>query len=493
MLLCMVTNSMPILGGLTHTIANMALSRRKFLISGTALAASPILGAPIRLASAGIRRQRLTAGAGTIPLLGPDAPETGVWAYNNQVPGPVLRMRRGDRFELDFENKLENPTTVHWHGLRVPNNMDGVPVLTQPPVPPGGRFHYTFELRNTGTYWYHPHFQSAEQLDRGLQGVIVVEDDDPPRVDRELLWVLDDWRLDDKGQISNDFGNLHDASHQGRFGNTASINARVPDDLPVQAGERIRLRLVNTANAWFFGLDFVAHSPIIIAYDGHAVAPHRPPAGLVVIGPSQRVDVILDLTGAPGERFEVVDRFYPRRQYKLLDLVYGQKRLRSAALTDAIALPAPDLPAPALGTARRHTITFSGGAMGGMRSALLDGKPTGIRALAQQGKVWAINGKVASRHDEPPVLKLSRGHSYILEFVNETAFPHPIHMHGHPMQVLEANGRAPAQITWRDTLLLNPRSRATTAMLADNPGRWMLHCHIPEHQEAGMMSVVDVD
>jgi FtsP/CotA-like multicopper oxidase with cupredoxin domain len=470
----------------------MRINRREFLITGTAIAAAPILDGPLQVARAGVNRHHLRAGPGSIPLLGPDAAETDVWAYNGAVPGPVLRMRRGERLALDFENALERPTTVHWHGLRVPNNMDGVPELTQAPVAPGGRFEYAFELRNPGTYWYHPHFQSAEQLDRGLHGVVIVEDDDPPPVDRDLLWVLDDWRLDGKAQVIDDFGNLHDASHQGRFGNTASINGRVPADLAVRSGERIRLRLVNVANAWIFGLDFVAHSPTVIAYDGHAVEPHSPPGGLVTVGPSQRVDLILDLNGAPGERFEVLDRYYSRRQYKLLDLVYGHKRLRSKAPADKVALRAPDLPTPDIAAAERHEIIFSGGAMGGMRSARFDGQETPIRALARMGKIWAINGTVASRNDQPAILELRHGRTYRIDFVNETAFPHPIHLHGHPMKLLAVNGKAPARITWRDTLLMSPRSRASVAMVADNPGRWMLHCHIPEHQEAGMMAVVDV-
>ena len=152
----------------------------------------------------------------------------------------------------------------------------------------------------------------------------------------------------------------------------------------------------------------------------------------MIVGPSQRVDVILDLNAAPGERFEVIDRYYSRQPYKLLDLVYGQNRLRSKAPADKTALPPPDLPLPDLATAERHEIVFSGGAMGGMQSARYDGQETGIRELAQKGKIWAINGTVASKHDEPPVLKLRRGHSYIIEFVNETAFTHPVHLHGHP-------------------------------------------------------------
>jgi FtsP/CotA-like multicopper oxidase with cupredoxin domain len=468
------------------------ITRRQFLTSSAMLTLSPLLGGSIRAAAADTIGPRLTAAPASIPLLGSSAPETSVWAYDAKVPGPVFRFRRGEQLDLDFRNGLERPTTVHWHGMRVPNAMDGVPDLTQAPVMPGQRFRYAFELKNPGTFWYHPHFQSAEQLDRGLHGVVIVEDDDPPPVDRDLLWVLDDWRLDGKGQIVEDFGDLHDVSHQGRFGNTASLNGRMPEDFQVRAGERIRLRLVNVANAWIFGLEFVGHAPRVIAYDGHAVEPHEPPGGMVVVGPSQRVDLILDLSGAPGERFEIVDRYYPRQTFKLVDIVYGETRLRARPLTDRIALAPPDLPDPVLESAARHEITFSGGAMGGLRSALFRGQQTGIRELAGAGKVWAVNGVVASRHDEPPVLSLDLGRSYIIDFVNDTVFPHPIHLHGQPFRVLAVNGNLSSRIVWRDTLLLEPRSRGTVALVADNPGRWMLHCHIPEHQEAGMMTVVDV-
>ena len=468
--------------------ASVTTTRRQFLAGGALLAMAPVVSGGLALA----RSNRLTAAAASISLLGGRSPRTDVWAYDGKVPGPVLRYSPGERLDLAFRNRLDRPTTVHWHGLRVPNPMDGVPYLTQSPVMPNQEFRYVFDLRNTGTFWYHPHFQSAEQLDRGLHGVIIVDNDESPVVDRDLLWVLDDWRLDGQGQIVGDFGDLHDASHQGRFGNTASLNGRVPEDFRVRSGERIRLRLVNVANAWIFGLEFADHAPQIIAYDGHAVVPHRPPDGIVVVGPSQRVDLVLDLKGEPGQRFEVLDRYYPRRSFKLVDIVYEQARLRAGNLTDPIALPPPDLPNPAIADAKRHEIVFSGGAMGGLRSARFRGRETGIRELASAGRVWAINGVVASRHDESPLLNLDFGRSYIIDFVNDTAFPHPIHLHGHPFKILAVNGSLSPRTIWRDTLLIEPRSRGSVALVADNPGRWMLHCHIPEHQEAGMMAVVAV-
>lgn len=469
----------------------MTLSRRQFLVAGAATAACPRIAFPqIRPAQENVI-ERLIPAPAQAELLGPGK-TTAVWAYNDAVPGPAFQLKVGQRFTALLENRLSQPTTVHWHGMRVPNGMDGVPALTQPPVAPGGAFHYAFEARNPGTFWYHPHFQSAEQLDRGLHGVIVVEDEKPPEVDRDLVWTLDDWRLDPKGQIVEDFGDLHDVSHQGRIGNTATLNGRVPGEFNLSKGERIRLRLVNVANAWIFGLEFKRHSPKVIALDGHAVVPHPPAEGLVVVGPAQRVDVILDATGNPGERFEVVDRYYRNRSFKLLDLVYSDEPLRTDAQPPLAALPAPKLAEPDLTAAKRLEIAFTGGAMGGMRSARFRGEETGIRQLAREGKVWAVNGVVASRHDEPPMIEMRLGHSYLIEFVNDTAFPHPVHLHGHPFKVLENGDDTPAQPVWRDTLLIAPRTRATAAMVADNPGKWMLHCHIPEHQEAGMMAVVSV-
>ncbi|HEY5701237.1 MAG TPA: multicopper oxidase domain-containing protein, partial [Gammaproteobacteria bacterium] len=289
---------------------NVSISRRRLLLTGAAMAAAPAMCLPAATKTPAALMDRLVAAPAKATLLGASAPSTDVWAYNGGVPGPELRLRVGQQLRIQLDNRLAHPTTLHWHGMRVPNGMDGVPDLTQPPVPPGGQFEYRFTARDPGTFWYHPHFQSAEQLDRGLHGVVVVEDERPLEVDRDLVWVLDDWRLGKSGQIVDDFGDLHDVSHQGRIGNTATVGGLVPADFVVKKGERIRLRLVNVANAWIFGLDFRGHHPMIIAYDGHAVEPHVPSNDLIVIGPSQRVDVLLDMTGEPGERFEVLDRYY---------------------------------------------------------------------------------------------------------------------------------------------------------------------------------------
>ena len=162
---------------------------------------------------------------------------------------------------------------------------------------PGERFVYEFDAVDAGTFWYHPHQRSFEQVGRGLYGPLIVEEPEPVRVDRDVTWVLGDWRLTKSGAISEDFGNRHDIHHNGRVGNTVTINGRVPDSFAVRKGERIRLRLINAANARIFSLDFAGHEPIVIALDGQPVTPHAPDGGRVVLGPAMRVDLIIDMTG----------------------------------------------------------------------------------------------------------------------------------------------------------------------------------------------------
>jgi FtsP/CotA-like multicopper oxidase with cupredoxin domain len=147
------------------------------------------------------------ASPGRAPLVGGSYPETPVWSYNGAVPGPEIRVRQGERLRVTVENQLAEGTTVHWHGLRVPNAMDGVPHLTQKPIAAGETFVYEFEVPDAGTYWYHPHQRSFEQVGRGLYGPLIVEERERIQVDRDVTWVLDDWRLLQDTQISDDFGN----------------------------------------------------------------------------------------------------------------------------------------------------------------------------------------------------------------------------------------------------------------------------------------------
>ncbi|MEW6688030.1 MAG: multicopper oxidase family protein [Pseudomonadota bacterium] len=460
-------------------------SRRRFLAGLAGLAAAPLVAQRGSSLAAGERavRTKLVAAPALAQIVPDKYPRTAVWAYNGSVPGPVLRVRQGERLRVSVENALEEGTTVHWHGVRLPNAMDGVPVITQPSIEPGGRFVYEFAPPDAGTFFYHPHQRGHEQMGRGLAGALIVAERAPPRVDRDLVWVFGDFRLDPDASIRGGFGNFMDASHAGRIGNTVTINGRVPDAFAVRAGERIRLRLVNAAAARVCALEFRGHRPWVIALDGQPVEPHEPEGGVVVLGPAMRADLILDMSAAPGSRHAVHDRFYRRLEYRLVDLVYSEEPPLRARPEDPPRLAANPLAEPDPERAERHRVLFSGGMMGGMM---------GMR----RGMAWAVNGvsngcgEKASALD--PLFVLRLGRSYVLELANDTAWHHPIHLHGHSFRVLSRNGRPNARREWLDTVLLAPRESVEIAFVADNPGDWMFHCHVLEHQAAGMMTCLRV-
>ena len=441
------------------------MNRRQFLQTGA------LLCAPQAYAAAPTKK--LVLGSARQALVGAPHPETAVWAYNGSVPGPELRFKQGERLRIEVENALRVETTVHWHGIRLPNAMDGVPGVTQKPIGKGGRFVYEFDLPDAGTFWYHPHLGSPEQVARGLYGALIVEERNAPPVDRDVVWLLSDWRLDREARLVENFGNAMDASHAGRIGNTVTLNGAIRESFSVRAGERLRLRLINASNARIYGLEFEAHEPRVIALDGHPVEPHSTPR--VVLGPGMRADVILDCKADPGSAHRVIDTFYRQRAYELTKLQYAAQSPLRATFAQVARLPANPVPAPDLAKAERHRIVFGGGAM---------------RAVPNQrehkGFFWSVNGRPVPEHAHHEVLlSLKRGASYVLELVNETAWHHPIHLHGHVFRVLPAG-------TWTDSVLLDPDARAEIAFVADNPGDWMLHCHVLEHQATGMMALVRV-
>ena len=454
---------------------------------------------PLARARGNIRDYRLKAGPATVPLVGTQGPATDVWAYNGGIPGPVIRAKRGERLRIHVENGLPQPTTVHWHGIRLPVAMDGVPFLTQPPIKPGENFVYEFDVEDAGTFWYRPHFNSSEQVARGLSGPLIVDEETPPDVDREILWVVDDWRLTEDAAIASFDRPFHDMVHGGRFGNTVTVNGRISEDLAVTPGERVRLRIVNVANARIFRLTFPGHRPWLAAIDGHAVPPRQfGEEDWLVIAPGARADLILDMAGSPGERFAVVDNSPEGIRYRLADLTYG-----AAPSAPASARPAPaawaanPLPEPDLGTATRLSLDMEGGAMGGLQTATFKGETLSGRDLARKhGMVWSFNGVVYppmkyGDHGDP-MFTFKRGESVVMTIRNKTAFAHPIHLHGHTFRVISRDGKPEPDRPWQDTVLLPIDGEAEIAFVADNPGDWMFHCHILEHQKSGMMGFVRV-
>ena len=480
----------------------MPLDRRQFFQASAALGASFALPAPLLAAEKGKeRRIDLVSSAFTVALDPSGASRSAVWGFNEQLPGPTLRFRRGERVHLAVKNELPQETAVHWHGLRVPNAMDGVPGVTQHPIATGGRFDYRFELRDSGTFWYHPHQASFEQVPRGLYGALIVEEEKPPSVDRDEVWVLSDMKLDNQRQPVEDFGRILDIANDGRIGNQILVNGLVAGSqrtLTIRSGERLRLRLINAASARFFRLAIDGHPARIIAFDGQGVTPHPLPDEGLALGPGMRADLIIDCMAAPGQSFALRDLGRPPATPTVLGtLVYSsQPALRSKPLASAVELAPNHIAEPDLAKASDHYIVFQGGMRGSPVIGLVDGKPSRIQEImAKQGLAWTMNYNAQHEHAlmHEPLLHLRTGEHVMLHMINETDFLHPMHLHGHFFRVLAVDGKPTPHREWRDTVIMGPRQSIDVAFVADNPGEWMYHCHILDHAAGGMMGTIVVE
>lgn len=467
------------------------LTRRRLLQGGLALSAVNL--ALPRLARAAAEPRLLTAGPGKALLLEPGRPKTRTWLYDGVSPGPLLRARQGEEVFVRLVNKLPQPTTIHWHGIRIDNAMDGVAHLTQHAVEPGESFDYRFTVPDAGTFWYHPHDRSWEQVARGLYGLLIVEEADPKQfgVD-DVAIVADDWRLGEDGQIDEaSFGHMMDWSHAGRLGNTLTLNGQDLLELPVVAGNALRLRLCNTCNARVLELRIEHPAISVIAEDGQPTQPRELPDGYIALAPGERADLFFDLSLEPGSTAAITE-------------VSGGQRLEAGRLvyhpTKRIAHRAPpylNLPANPLSTkldlanALAVDLLMEGGAMGSMAQAMHNGQMMDIRSLVGAGMVWALNGVAGMT--EAPLFAAPRGRTVTIDMRNDTVWPHAMHVHGHHFKVLERNGKATESDAWKDTVLLDVQESVKIAFVADNPGKWMIHCHMLEHQAAGMTTWFQVE
>jgi FtsP/CotA-like multicopper oxidase with cupredoxin domain len=470
-------------------------TRRSLLVGGTGLMATAALRSASAATALPANEFKLIPAKGRVSLVGKRHPDTEVWCYNGRVPGPEIRVRQGEPVRIVVENKLTEGTTVHWHGIRLPIAMDGVPGISQPSIQPQGSFSYEFTPPDAGTFWYHPHADTLQQLGRGMAGALIIEEPLSVLVDRDVLWLITDWRLSADAQIAPGFGNGMEAAMSGRVGNTVTINGAVSDEVPVRAGERIRLRLVNGSLARIMALRFQGHRPAIIAIDGQSCDPHEPDGGRILLGPAMRVDLAIDMRGEPGRRYRVVDDFYDGLSYWLTQFVYENKPPLRAHSHDApLALPHNSVPEPDLAAAERHELRLQGGMMGGRAMAGMGGMGMGGMGMDHDAS-WAINGMSMTGDGQagmPPLLTLQLGHSYVLTLRNDTAWWHPMHLHGHSFRVLRRSGADVQHRQWADTVLIPPKEAVDIAFVADNPGDWMLHCHVADHQVSGMMTILRI-
>ena len=431
------------------------MNRRQFLASTSAIAVLPTATmagqGPQRLRAEAVTQQILPNGEGATSMLG----------FNGSMPGPELRVRRGTRVTIEVENGLDEGTAVHWHGIRLENQMDGVPVLTQELINPGDAKTYSFVTPDAGTYWYHSHYISHEQVARGMMGPLIVEDDAPPDVDHDVTVLLSDWQIQEDGSLVDDYSGMHSVSHGGYMGNFARAFLSQPT---AKVGDRVRLRLINAATNRIFPVTVSGVSGRVVALDGMPLPEPRPLEELV-LAPAQRVDLIADITGPVG--FDMTTRQGP---YRLADLtVAGTNASRQE--TPISPLASNDLPRPVEPT-QHLTLTMMGGAMGGRHGG---------------DNIWAFNN--VSDLPADPFGSFKRGETVRMTLVNDTSFPHGIHLHGHHFFEISGDG---ALGDLRDTTLVDAGESRDIVCVFDNPGRWLLHCHMLSHAIGGMRTWVNV-
>ncbi|MBM7860705.1 multicopper oxidase family protein [Lentzea nigeriaca] len=419
------------------------------------------------------------------------------WAYGGQLPGREIRVRRGDVLKVELTNQLPEPTSIHWHGIALRNDMDGVPGLTQSDIGAGTTFTYEFAVPDAGTYFFHPH--SGVQLDRGLYAPLIVEDpDDGADYDTELVIVLDDW-LDGVDRTpdavldelkKNGMGGMPGMDHGSMPGMSMPksellggdagdvtyphvlANGRTfrdPQAVEAKEGQRVRLRLINAAADTAFRVGVPGARLRVTHTDGFPSRPQE--ADVVLLGMGERLDAVVTV---------------PAGSVPVLALAEGRDQYAQVVLRN------PDVPAKPAEDAQVKQLVglpvlMATSLRAADRVALPDKQPDVVHDLVLDGPgdkyTWTINGKVYDPNDGLPV---EQGQHVRLKFDNKSRMFHPMHLHGHTFQVRADGNSGPR----KDTVLVLPGRSVEVDFAADNPGQWLAHCHNVYHGEAGMMSVV---
>ncbi len=435
------------------------------------------------VASTGVVHEyRLVAAPTTGSLT--EGTETDLWTYNGATPGPEIRITHGDTVRVVLENNLPEPTSIHWHGIRVPHAMDGVPGLTQAPVAPGETFTYEFTPPDAGTYWYHSHRRGNEQLARGLYGALIVENPAEPTYAVDEVWLIDDWRVDDQGTLDPDFASSADVHHSGRWGELFTVNGATGTELRAAPGERIRLRLVNTANARILQPDFGALDPVVIAMDGLPVARAFSAHG-VELAPGNRMDIDVTIPSDASGEFSIGDFFTGITPTEIARIV-----------VDGDPVATPDFEPPTEGLPdwslaaddpADHTVTVT--LYSEFAEADADEQEAMLAGERDATFRWELNGEAWPAAE---TLTADQGELQKIRIINDSGQFHPIHLHGQFFQLVSRNDVRVSEGHYRDTVLMSAFETIEIVVGAYDVGTWMLHCHIQLHAEFGMAMLYEV-
>lgn len=434
-------------------------------------------------------------------------------AYNGSIPGPTIQVQQGSEITIKFTNNSDVETTLHSHGVRMANEFDGTPDVTQKPIPIDGTFTYKLKFPDAGIYWYHPHIREDYAQELGLYGTFLVVSDDPnywQPVNQEVPLMLDDILMEG-GNIAP-FDLVADRTLMGRFGNVMFINGKTDYRLNAKQGEIIRFYLTNTASTRTFNVTIPNTKMKLVGADGGKYE-RETFVDSIVIAPSERaiLEVLFDKPGTFMLQHKTPDRTYTLgniiidlervttsylRQFNTLrtnqDIIasidpfrpsFAKTADKKLALTiDMMGMPAGQA---GMGTHGGHMISGSSEAIEWEDDMMMNQMST------TRNIQWKITDMDTNKSNMDIDWKFKVGDIAKIQIFNDPKsmhpMQHPIHFHGQRFLVLSTNGIQNDNLTWKDTALI--KTGDTVELLVDmsNPGTWMAHCHIAEHLEDGMM------
>jgi FtsP/CotA-like multicopper oxidase with cupredoxin domain len=433
----------------------LSLDRRSFIF-GTAVSLLPVAG----------RAQQSADGFMTLtarshdPSSGsnPDMPFR-LLRYSNYPPYPILRARQGDDIKIRLVNGLDKPTSLHWPGVRLPNGMDGAAGLTQKPVAPGESFDYRFKASDSGTFCFHPLISgtTSDQIDKGLKGILIITESEPPDIDAEVILILDQW--------------------QGTSGVTVN-GRRSPHTETLRPGARVRLRVANLSSENIMLAGFTGAKPLLVAIDGEPSALFEPVRQTLPMGPMARFDVMLDMPTEDGAKLQFALQHdegptgpssangKPTNQLLAELTVHGEQ---VAARPPIAKLPEnPTLPAEIP-----------------LEDALK------CEFAVTKDKLWTLDGQSWSGTPGKPLFSAAHGRPVSIGFANHSDEAIDLALHGHHCRLLHPmdDGWEPY---WRDSILIPPRQTQHVAFVAGDPGKWMIHDAITPHFDQGLAGWFEV-
>jgi len=431
--------------------------------------------------------------------------EYAMYGYNQQIPGPIIKVAKESTITVAFTNNIDQETTIHWHGLRHDNKDDGVPGVSQDPVQPGETFEYTVYFPDDGVYWYHPHVREDLQQDFGLAGNMLVFPSTKAPVNKEEVIMLDDILIE-QGEFVP-YGEEHaNFALMGRFGNTMLVNGQTAYVLEANKGDVVRLYLTNVANVRPFNLHIDGVQMKLVGSD-MGMYEHEMIIDNIIIAPAERyiVDVYLENEGSYN-----IENKNPQKTYMMGSIVVTAESSQDDYSAEFNTLHTNNDVQQDIASFKEWftkpvdytldlTVEMDMVHMMDMADHDDDGGIEWEDSMKMMNKqmtteevTWIIQDQETNKQNMDFTMQANVGDVIKIRLVNDpdSAHPmqHPMHLHGQRFLVLNNNGVPNDNLVWKDTVLVPKGSTIDILVDVTNPGEWMMHCHIAEHLEAGMMT-----